>query len=220
MVRVIAWSESSHGPSHRMVQVTAWSESLHGPSHRMVGRFTTTNVRSCEGLQRNRFRTMQQNACRLSETEEHVPASQARTRLSGSAFQDAAEQPRPPEPPLPRRAHISCVPLASVETDALKLGSRPESLCECRPDTRARRAHNHHRLTAKAVGIKAAPPARRRPGPDPLRAEPFPPLFPAFARRPHPSRIRDPAYPSLRDIAVPRGLEVGAGAVCRTTRRR
>ena len=81
MIRVIAWSESSHGPSHRMVRVTAWSESLHGPSHRMVGRFTTTNVRSCEGLQRNRFRTMQQNACRLSETEERVragPASQAR----------------------------------------------------------------------------------------------------------------------------------------------
>ena len=44
MVRVIAWSESLHGPSHRlvrviawsMVRVIAWSESLHGPSHRMV----------------------------------------------------------------------------------------------------------------------------------------------------------------------------------------
>ena len=40
MVRVITWSESSpgpshrlvHGPSHRMVRVLAWSESSHGPS--------------------------------------------------------------------------------------------------------------------------------------------------------------------------------------------
>ena len=84
MVRVIAWSESLHGPSHRlvrviawsMVRVIAWSESLHGPSHRMVRVLACSESSSASITRRDRLR-----ATEARRPLESSPPASARARV-------------------------------------------------------------------------------------------------------------------------------------------